>query len=187
MHKLFPAIIFILSLAFTSCDDNTYPRPRGNVRLDYPKAKYSTFVSNHLHASFNKSDLVNVDIKRNDWVNFRYPKMKATIHLTYKDIKGDAEVLIDEVQKLTYKHTVKASGIIENPYGNPENNTYGTLFEVKGNAASNLQFYITDSTKHILSGALYFYVAPNPDSLSPAIDYIKKDIIALIESLEWED
>ncbi|MEN8138105.1 MAG: gliding motility lipoprotein GldD [Bacteroidota bacterium] len=186
-NKAYIFIIFSFLLTMISCDDNTYPRPRGHVRLEYPEAKYSLYDADNINAQFQKSDYAKAEVKRSNWVNLKYPKMKATVHLTHKDIEHDVKNLIDEIQKLTYKHTVKASGIIENPYSNPNNKTYGILYEVTGNAASNLQFYVTDSTKHIVSGALYFYVAPNPDSLAPAVSYIKKDIIALIETLEWQE
>jgi hypothetical protein len=41
---------------------------------------------------------------------------------------------------------------------------------MQGNAASSTQFYVTDSTTHFLRGVLYFYSAPNADSLKPVND-----------------
>jgi gliding motility-associated lipoprotein GldD len=61
------------------------------------------------------------------------------------------------------------------------------LFDIKGDAASPLQFLATDSARHFLRGSLYFYARPNRDSLAPVIDYIKTDVVHLIETLEWRD
>ena len=178
-------ILIIIVLSIVSCDNNEYPRPKGEVRLEYPTAKYSLLKSDNLHSSFEKNDYANVEYKKQNWDNLNYPNLKATVYLTYRAINNDFKTQINEIQKLTYKHSVKASGIIENPFENRSNNTYGVLYEVTGNAASNIQFYVTDSTKNILSGALYFYTVPNPDSLAPAINYIKKDIVTIMETTKW--
>ena len=87
---------------------------------------------------------------------------------------------------MTYEHTVKADAIEVVPYENFTDRVFGRIFDVKGNVATNLQFSVTDSTNHVLAGALYFYVKPNYDSILPAIKYIEKDIRYLIETLEWK-
>jgi len=180
---------YILTLSLiiisVSCDDNIYPRPKGEVRLEYPLPKYNIYTSETMNMHFEKSDFANVEVKNNEWINLKYPKLNATIHLTHKYINSNTQELIEEIQRLTDKHTVKASGIIPYPYSNPSTKTYGTLYEVTGNSASNIQFYITDSTNNMIYGALYFYTSPNPDSLAPAINYIKSDIITLMETLTW--
>ena len=71
-------------------------------------------------------------------------------------------------------------------YEDKEKSVYGVLYEIKGNAASSVQFYATDSTKHFLRGALYFNTVPNKDSLAPAIQFVEEDIIHLIETLSWK-
>ena len=53
-------------------------------------------------------------------------------------------------------------------------------------AASHAQFYLTDSTRHFLTGALYFNTKPNFDSLYPAIHYVRKDIRRIMETLRWQ-
>jgi len=87
---------------------------------------------------------------------------------------------------LAYKHTLKADAITEKVFIKPEQNVYGTVYEISGNAASSLQFFLTDSTNHYLRGALYFNAEPNKDSLAPLIDFVREDIIVLIESFEWK-
>ena len=88
---------------------------------------------------------------------------------------------------MTQKHTIKADEISSTLYENKENKVYGMLYEIGGDAASQSQFYMTDSTKHFLSGSLYFYTKPNYDSIYPASEYLKRDIKHLIESLKWQD
>jgi len=61
------------------------------------------------------------------------------------------------------------------------------LFRVVGEAASQVQFFLTDSTKHFLVGSLYFYTRPNYDSIMPAARFIEQDMVKLMESLSWKE
>ena len=112
--------------------------------------------------------------------------MKATIYLSYKPIQGNLDILLRDAQKLTYEHVIKADEISERLYINQKRRVYGMFYDVGGNAASNTQFYVTDSLKHFVTGSVYFYAKPNFDSLLPASDYIKKDMLKIMESLEWK-
>jgi gliding motility-associated lipoprotein GldD len=112
--------------------------------------------------------------------------MKATIYLTYKPVHGDIEKLLKDAQKLTYEHVIKADDILEQPYLNAEKKVYGMFYQVDGNAATNSQFYVTDSTKHFITGSVYFYAKPNFDSVMPAASYIKNDMQRLMETLKWK-
>ena len=93
--------------------------------------------------------------------------------------------LIKDAEKLTYKHTVKADHIEMHPFEDVEKKIYARLFTLTGDVASPIQFQVTDSIKNFIYGSLYFKTTPNYDSILPAIDYVKKDITHLIESLEW--
>ena len=180
-------IVLLLILFLSSCDENSYPRPRGYVRLEYPMSQYSLYNSNELKMSFNKSDFATIEKKNDVWINLTYSKMKAKVHLSYFDVDGNIIGLISDIQKLTDEHKIKASGIIPHEFSNPEQKVYGVVYEIIGNSASNIQFYATDSINHIISGSLYFRSKPNYDSLAPAIQYVKQDIVTLLESLKWED
>jgi len=179
-------IVLLLTIIISSCDDNIYPRPRGNVRLEYPTPEYNQYHSDELEMSFQKSDYAVVEKKKSNWINLSYPKMKAKLHLTYLDVNGDIDRLISDIQKLTDEHKIKASGIIPHEYSNAHDKVYGVVYEIIGNSASNIQFYVTDSTRHIVSGSLYFRVRPNSDSLAPAVQYVKQDIITLLETVKWD-
>ena len=100
--------------------------------------------------------------------------------------KRAAAKLLRDAQKLTYEHVIKADDIVEQPYLNPQQKVYGMFYQVDGNAATNSQFYATDSTKHFVTGSIYFYAKPNFDSIMPAASYIKNDMQRLLETLKWK-
>ena len=112
--------------------------------------------------------------------------MKATIYLSYKPVNNNIKLLLQDAQKLTYEHVIKADDILEQPYINKEKRVFGMFYQVDGNAATNTQFYVTDSTKNFVTGSVYFYAKPNFDSIMPAASYIKNDVQNLMESLKWK-
>lgn len=178
----FSGLIFIFS-----CDNNYLPKPKGELRLEYPKPVYSTFPAD-CGFTFQFSDFARTEpAQKPCWYNLRYPKMKANIHLTYYAIRNDFSLHLKETEKMVYEHTIKASVIETKSFSYPEKNVYGNVYELKGQSASNIQFYITDSTRHFVTGNLYFNSRPKPDSLAPAVDYIKQDILHLIETFEWKN
>jgi gliding motility-associated lipoprotein GldD len=112
--------------------------------------------------------------------------MKATIYMSYKPVKNNINVLLRDAQKLTYEHVIKADDILEQPFINKDHKVYGMFYQVNGNAATNAQFYVTDSTKHFIDCSVYFYAKPNFDSVMPAASYIKNDMRRIMESLRWK-
>lgn len=122
-----------------------------------------------------------------DWINVYYPAYKARVHLSYKPVSDNLYDLLEDNIRLAYNHVVKADAIDEHLFINEETHLYAMMFEIKGDAASPLQFLATDSVTHFLRGSLYFQTAPNRDSLAPVINYITEDVVHLIETLEWKD
>ena len=121
------------------------------------------------------------------WFNIEFPAYKAKIYLTYKDIKNDLDTLLEQTYKINVKyHIAKADAIDEQVIDNHDEKVYGILYDLKGNTASAVQFYVTDSVNHYLRGSLYFSAEPNADSLAPVIDFFRQDIIHLIETLKWK-
>lgn len=184
-------IIPILSLFMIGCGDDPLPKPKGYLRLEYPKAVYEkanvplpfTFDKNKLSSPLTKLK----SSEEAKGLDIRYPALKATIYLTYKPVtQNNLDSLLRDAQNLTQKHTMKASEILTTPFENYDNKVFGMLYEVGGDAASQSQFYVTDSTSHFLSGSLYFYAQPNYDSIYPAAEYLKKDIKRIMESVKWE-
>jgi gliding motility-associated lipoprotein GldD len=112
--------------------------------------------------------------------------MKATIYLNYKPVNGNLDQLLRDAQTLTYKQVVKADDIREQPFLNNEKKVYGMFYEVGGNAATNAQFYVTDSLNHFLAGSVYFYAKPNFDSIMPAASYLRDDMKNIMETVNWK-
>ncbi len=183
--NLFLYLILLFSLSFIACKEDTLPKPQAYLSLSYPEPKYVSFDSKCGY-SFSHNTIGILDNKGNCNFNINYPKLKATVYLTYKPVQNNINSLLKDAQKLTYEHVIKADGISEQPYINKEKKSYGMFYEVTGNAASQSQFYLTDSTKHFLVGSVYFYAKPNYDSILPASNYIKNDLRVLMESLKWE-
>lgn len=180
------AIIPIIS-ALISCSGDVVPKPYGELRLEYPKANYQTFHS-ECPFTFQYSDFTRIDNgKQPCWYYINYPKMNAKIFITYFPIKNDFDLHIKEAEKMVYEHTIKASAIETKSFEYPEKKVFGNFYELKGHSASNIQFYATDSTKHFITANLYFNTRPKPDSLAPAIDYIKKDMLRMIDTFEWKN
>ena len=124
--------------------------------------------------------------KADEWINLVYPSINAKIHLSYKRINAlTFQQVTEESHSLAYKHTVRADAIQESYYGNDTTRVYGILYEMKGNAASPAQFYVTDSVSNFLRGSLYFNHTPNADSIAPAANYVLQDMIHMIETLRW--
>jgi len=169
-----------------SCTDEVLPKPKAFLRLEYPEATYQKVVSDCPY-TIQISQFSQIEFQHDCWAKIQYPKLNATIHLTYRQVDNNLEDVLKEVEKLTFEHTVKADVINARPFVNHQNKIYGKIINVEGDVASNIQFHATDSVKNVLFGALYFEVKPNYDSILPAIKYIEMDIKNLMENIEWKN
>ncbi len=184
-------LLLMVAVIFSaSCKETANPRPEAYFRITFPAHEYQTYSSETCPYSFeypvyakisNDEDSVNHPC----WINVDMPQYKAHIHLTLKNVNDSLTYLLDDSHTLIYKHTVKADNISVKDFQNDSLKVYATIFYIEGNAASPLQFHITDSVRYFFRGSLYFNVAPNYDSLVPSIDFVSKDIEHLIESFEW--
>jgi gliding motility-associated lipoprotein GldD len=114
--------------------------------------------------------------------------MKATLYLTYQKVgKNNLDSLLRDAQKLAYDHAVKAESIPEQPFVNKDKGVYGMFYMINGNAATQAEFYATDSLQHFLNGALYFDAKPNFDSIYPAVMYLRNDMRIIMETLAWKN
>jgi gliding motility-associated lipoprotein GldD len=193
------SVLMILSIfvATYGCRDVAVPKPRGHFRIDLPARQYLLFNEHqdkdmklplsfeypaYGHLSFQGEKGLNPG-----WFNIEFPAYKAKIYLTYKDVHNDLDSLLDQSYDLNVKyHVSKADAIKEQVISNNEGKVYGILYDLKGNTASAVEFYVTDSLKHYLRGSLYFATEPNADSLAPVIDFFREDIMHLIETLKWK-
>ncbi len=173
-----------------SCKRNYTPRPHGYFRITLPEKKYVAYKG-PCPFTFEYPDYAVV--KKDEepgagpcWLNLDFPAFHGKIHLTYKTVRGNLGQMLEDTYSLAYKHTVKADAIREHSFADKNRHVYGILYDIQGNVASNVQFYLTDSTRHFIRGALYFKLVPDQDSLAPVIRYVKKDIVHLIETFSWK-
>lgn len=183
---LLPALLF-----FSACgEDESIPRPSGYFRIDLPEHTYTKYEADCPFSfeipEYSTMTPAAAEVNQPCWLNLVFPKLKATLHLSYRKIEGNLSNLTEDSRNMAYKHTVKSSGIAETLYEDPQNRVFGLLYEINGNAASPLQFHATDSTAHFLRGSLYFNSAPNADSLLPVSNFLKEDVRQLITSLRWK-
>jgi gliding motility-associated lipoprotein GldD len=178
-------LLFTFFYTVIGCKNDVLPKPASYLRLDYPEAEYMTF-KNQCPFEFDINSKAIIKEDKGCGYSITYPKMKATIYLTYKPVNNNIKKLLRDAQKLTYEHVIKADDILEQPYINPNKKVYGMFYQVDGNAATNSQFYATDSTKHFVTGSVYFYAKPNFDSIMPAASYIKNDMQRLMETIKWK-
>lgn len=181
---------FILLLVF-SCKEDYTPKPRGYFRISFQEKAYHKLDSAPLPYRFDIPDYSKVvpdkdRLSEPFWINLKIPTHKAEVNISYKKVDNNLAKLTEDSRTLAYKHSIKADAINERIFINPEKKVYGTIYMIDGNAASPLQFYLTDSAFNFLRGALYIREVPNIDSLRPVIDYLTPDIIRLIETTEWK-
>ena len=186
-------LVFILLFAgvLFSCHEKPTPKPAGYFRIGFQKKSYHSLPPGFpYHFDIPVYSVPVPDKSANAepwWINIAFPAHKAELHISYKSINGNLPVYSEESRNLAYEHTLKASSIEEKIFINPAEKVSGTIYYINGNAASPMQFYLTDSTRHFLRGALYIRTTPNVDSLKPVIDYLKTDIIRMIETLRWSN
>ncbi len=184
--------IFFCSIIITliSCNQAYTPKPSGYMRIDLPEKKYKIFKGKFPY-SFEYPDYGIILPDSNKyaepfWINIEFPKYKGKIHLSYKKVNGNNLAgFIEDARKLAYKHSVKADAIDEGLIKNDTNKVYGIMYNIKGNAASSMQFFITDSSKNFIRGALYFTAQPNIDSLAPLVEFFGKDVEHFINTVKW--
>jgi gliding motility-associated lipoprotein GldD len=185
-------ISLILLFILFSCSSDYLPKPKGYNRLDLPEREF-TVLKNDVPYSFEHSvnAIVEPDsfnLAEKSWINLNYESLGGKVHLTYLalDTDGkDIKTVVNDAINLTAKHQIKAYGIEESMMLTPKGYT-GVVAELSGEVPTQFQFFVTDSTKNFLRGALYFNTAMKNDSLAPAIEYIKVDMIHLINTLEFK-
>ena len=190
-------IIIVSTAIVVSCETDTTPRPSGYPRIYFPSVnELQLFDDEGCPFSFQLPDyyLINRNVlyfneKPEDpcWLNLVCSDLNATIYLSYKELdeKEELQKLIEDAYKLTYKHSSHADFIqpqeIENEYG-----VHGLIYFVGGDAASNFQFFVTDTTTNFVRGSLYFNSRPNADSLKPVIQFMVNDIQGMLSTWKWK-
>ena len=211
MTKFPSGLVLFLLLAFIfSCNSGYTPKPRSYFKINLPKRAYKEFNEPGYPYIFEYPVYAHISKEADStgknpyWINVNFDQFQGRIYLSYKSITGSSvykiktptgykdstvgnsfESLREEAYKMTYKHTIKASGIIDSAFAT-ENGSTGVYFFVAGEAATSKQFYVADKARHFLRGALYFDASPNADSISVVSDFLEEDIKHLIKTLRWK-
>lgn len=184
-----------VSILLLSCEHDYTPKPRGYFRIEFPRKAYRLFDEPGYPYTFEYPSYANV-VKDTSffgekpespyWINIVFPHFDGKIYVSYKGIDKEhpLEKLVNDAYTMTYKNTVKADQIVPELFQNPYHAS-GIFYNVSGNAATARQFFATDSSRHFLRGALYFYAVPNADSLAPVVKFVEKDMWHLLETLKW--
>ena len=188
------SLFIVLSMLLTlSCKQSFTPKPKSYPQIDYPAKKYQKFMGD---CPFSFDYPVYATIEQDNskdaqpcWFNILYRPFNARLHLSYKPVADIKQLnqYTEDARDLVYKHTVKAEEISENLILNKNPGVYGMYYDLEGNTASAIQFYLTDSSHHYLRAALYFNVHTNRDSLDPMINFIRDDINKMISSFKWKN
>lgn len=188
-------MLFVTTLL--SCNsDYSAGKKKGYFRIEFPEKKYQVFNQPGYPYTFEYPVYANVlkdttffDDKAGDWwINIDIPRFGGRIHISYKPINAENnfDSLVRDGFKMAYKQHVDVSTGINDSLIQTPNGVEGMYFSLAGNTATANQFFLTDSTRHFLRGALYFNAAPNADSLGIVNDFLKQDLKHLINTLQWK-
>jgi len=189
-------LLLTLALAYAGCEEVIYtPKPRAFPKIEFPQgSNYQQFDQEFCNFTFQYPEYAQVirdktyfeDAPPNTcWFDIQVPQLASKIHFTYYPIQNstDFQQLTGDAFRLAQEHNKKANYIDELPI--QKKNVGGFVFDIDGEVASPFQFYLTDSTQHFLRGALYFDAQARPDSLAPAYDFMKKEILKMIDTFAF--
>jgi gliding motility-associated lipoprotein GldD len=185
----------ILAIIVMACNSPYTYKKKGYFNIDFPEKKYRSFdqpgypytFEYPVYANVTKDSVFFSDKAEDYWINIDIPQFAGRIYVSYKAVdKNNFDSLIADGFKMVYKqHTDVSTGINDSLMKTP-NGVEGIYFSLQGNTATANQFFLTDSTRHFLRGALYFNAAPNEDSLGIVNAFLKTDLQHLINTLKWK-
>jgi gliding motility-associated lipoprotein GldD len=190
-------LLFVGVACFAACiwwwfsmDESGIPKPRGYFRIDLPEQAYRSYESAcpmKLEVSTASQIEVFRDRQSADscWFNIFYQRYNARIHCTYIAVGNRFDELVNDAYGFAAKHEMKATGLRRTMVSDSARDVHGIIYDIEGDAASNVQFFMTDSTQHFLRGALYFFNAPNPDSIAPVLEFLRDDIDRIAQTIDW--
>lgn len=181
-------LILFSAIVLTGCEETFVAKPRGYFRIALPEKQYVEYNA-PCNTTFDIPSFAKVEIINQSadscWYNLYFPRYKARIHCTYLRFDGSVTPLIEDAYNFAFKHEVKANAIRRSEFKQDSTSTFGMLYELTGDVASPLQFFVSDSTSHFLRGSLYFHHHSNADSVQPVVDYFKADIEHLMQTIQW--
>lgn len=212
--SFFLAVLISFSSFLISCNSPYVSKKRGYFSIDLPEKKYQLFDEPGFPYSFEYPVYAKIvqdttyfdnNPENSYWRNIDFPQFHSRIFLSYKVIGGKAlykiklpngtyrdsfgvnlfDKMVADAFTLTNKNDV-VSNSIKDSLIQTSNGISGVFFKVGGNAATAKQFFLTDTVKHFIRGALYFDVTPNADSLKPVQDFLQTDMDHIISTFKWK-
>jgi gliding motility-associated lipoprotein GldD len=181
-------VVFIL-LGVSGCQPPASPpKPRGFHRLIFPEKAYRRFENPNCPFSFEYPVYGELELGRIDscFLNIYFPQFKSRWHITsrfFDNRKVNLDYTLEDHRAVVYHHAQK--GIIyEKPIATPYG--FGKLYELEGEVPTYLQVYFTDSTRYAFLAHCYFNSSEKNDSLAPVIQFLRKDVQHLIQTLRWK-
>lgn len=188
-------ICAFIGVMLLSCNSDYMPKPKGYYRIDFPERKYQVFdqpgypysFEYPVYAKIVKDSTFFGETTENPWwINVDFPRFAGRIYVSYKEIGVNKfDTLIKHAFQLTGKHSSMAYSIEDSVMTTPLG-AHGVFFSVGGDVATANQFFLTDTTKHFLRGALYFDATPNTDSLGIVNSFLLEDMKHLINTFRWK-
>ncbi len=180
----------LICCCLLSCADYT-PKPKGYLRIEPGTPLYAQLSETELPYAFHISHLTTVELppagQPATWINIDYPVLRAKIYGSYLSITPKTFPEADRESRALFLRPIKQARVSEKAYTDPEAHVYASLFEVAGEAPSPIQFVVTDSVSHFFRGALYYEQYTNVDSIAPVTDYLRTDIMELIQTFHWKN
>ncbi len=182
-----------LTISSSGCTEDPIPKPRGYPRLDLPTQTYTSWIGACPFGAEVPTYAVMLDKPGTTpamadtacYVTMRFPRQRANVFLTCRKIEGDLRQLIEDAHAFKDKHEAMAARIRSERMERDSARVFGTFFDVEGNVASPMVFYLTDSTTRFLYGSLYFDARPNADSLGPVTKRLREDMRHFAGTLNW--
>ena len=183
--KIFKFIYFF-GLVF-SCENNfNLPKPDAYLRIEFNEPKYLNYedVNSQIDFYYNSSSSSINQISSKS-INLNYENLGMSLDLSFNKLSSENEVInyITDFNLLLDTHTKRSNGFLVKEFENVEYSTFGKIYEFKGDVASPIQFFITDSLNNFIQGAVNKEISSKYDSIYPSIQYIKNDILVFFESI----
>jgi gliding motility-associated lipoprotein GldD len=193
--KIVLACLFILT-SLAACKEKStplVPKPSSYLRTDLPDHKYfKTKVNNpvisyalELPTLFTIAKNLSDSIYGFQEIDLGAANGSLLLYAKKFNSRDSLRSLINSTNDLVDEHKVKADQIDFLQIKNSQDRVFGTFFALKGNVATNYQFYLTDSTSRFIRGELLLNCRPNYDSLRPVIEYLRVDLDQMIKTFRW--
>lgn len=180
----------LLSISIIFSCTHKAAQENGTEQVIPKTTDYLTYKDGNISFQFsNLAKIQPVDSNTNpgSWFNIYYPDYNATLYCSFLPItQENIQKALEDSYRLAYSHALQADEIDQNLYSDDSRKTYGIIYDIEGQVAVPIQFYVTDSISNFFRGSLYYNDKVNPDSVKAVTENIRSDIYKLMETLEWQ-